>query len=49
MNLILEHFLSKKFTQRLTKSPLSNMEFHWALGAMHFFTLQNIQANVAGT
>ena len=46
MNPILEHFLSKKLTQRLTKSSLSNVEFQGALDAMHFFTLQNIQANV---
>ena len=42
-------FEAKKLIQRLTKSSLSTVEFHWALGAMHFFTLQNIQANVTGT
>ena len=41
-------FEAKKLTQRLTKSSLTNVEFQGALDAMHFFTLQNIQANVTG-
>ena len=41
-------FEAKKPTQRLTKSSLTNVEFQGALDAMHFFTLQNIQANVTG-
>ena len=42
-------FEVKKTTQRLTKSSLTNVEFQGALDAMHFFRLQNIQANVTGS